>query len=86
MPGRNRSAAEVATLIASPAGTGTAFIALVASDKFLAYNFDSIIRSSTALLNFKYKTDITNSIPVHSEYQLLSEGVASSLPTRNYEV
>jgi hypothetical protein len=85
MPGRTRASSEVASLISNPAGTGTAFIALIDSNKFLAYNFESILSSDTALINFRFKNDLKNSTPIHNEYQLLTEGVADSVPIEKLE-
>jgi hypothetical protein len=85
MPSRIRSAAEVSNLISNPAGSGVAFIALIESNKFLTYNFESIISSDTALLNIQYRKNLENLIPVHNEYQLLTEGVEDSLPTATLE-
>jgi len=82
---RRKSCSEVASLISNPVGTGLPFIAFVDSDKFITYNFDSIIQSDTALLNIKYKNELGISIPVHKEYQLMTEGIASSLPTPKLE-
>ena len=85
MPDRIKSAAEVARLISNPAGTGTAFIAFVDSDKFITYNFQSIISTDTALLNINYRNDLKPLTPIHSEYQLLTEDVADSLPAAKLE-
>lgn len=85
MPDRNRSAAEVSTLISNPAGTGIAYISIIDSDKFLTYNFESIITSDTALLNIQFRNSLKTLIPIHNEYQLLTEGVADSLPTKKLE-
>ncbi len=85
MPDRVISSAEVANLISNPLGTGVAFVAIVDSDKFIAYNFDSIISSDTALLNIKYKNDLLALRPIHSEYQLLTEADASSTPATQLE-
>ena len=85
MPDRTRSAAEVASLISSPAATGVAFIALIDTDKFLTYNFESIISSDTVLLNINYRKDLKSLIPIHNEYQLLTEGVEDSLPAEKLE-
>ncbi len=85
MPDRTRSAAEVASLISNPVGTGIAFIALIDSDKFVTYNFESVMASDTALLNIQYKNDFKSLNPVHREYQLLTEGVADSLPAQKLE-
>jgi hypothetical protein len=85
MPSRIRSAAEVASLISNPAGSGIGFVALIDSNKFLTYNFESIISSDTALLNIQYRKTLDNLNPVHNEYQLLTEGVPDSLPTASLE-
>jgi len=85
MPSRNRSAAEVASLIRNPAGSGTAFISLIESNKFLTHNFDSILSSDTAWVNIQYLKNLQKLIPIHNEYQLLTEGVADSLPTAKLE-
>jgi hypothetical protein len=85
MPDRNRSAAEVANLISNPAGTGIAFVAFLQSDKFLSYNFKSIIQSDTALINLQIRKNLESQSPIHNEYQLLTEGVADSLPSAKLE-
>jgi hypothetical protein len=46
--------ANFTTAIENPAGSGIAFIALIDSDKFLTYNFESILASDTAVLNIQY--------------------------------
>jgi hypothetical protein len=85
MPDRVRSAAEVSLLIENPVGAGVAFVAFIDSDKFITYNFQSIISTDTALLNIKYKNDLKPLNPIHSEYQLLTEDVADSLPVEKLE-
>jgi hypothetical protein len=85
MPSRRISAASVTTLIENPSGTGISFLALIDSDKFLAYNFDTLLLSDTALLNIQYLKSNKSLNPIHNEYQLLSEGIADSLPTGKLE-
>jgi hypothetical protein len=85
MPDRTRSAAEVADLISNPGALGIAFISLVDSDKFITYNFQNLISSDTALINFQFRNNLDEQVPVHSEYQLLTEGVADSLPSEKLE-
>jgi hypothetical protein len=85
MPSRRISAASVASYISSPAGTGTAFVALLDTDKILTYNFTSVISSDTALLNIEYRKTTDSLNAIHNEYQLLTEGVADSVPTKQLE-
>jgi len=84
-PSRRIAASEVAAAIENPAGSGVAFIALIDSDKFLTYNFESILSSDTALLNIQYLKNKKQLNAIHNEYQLLTEGLADSLPTTSLE-
>lgn len=85
MPSRRISAAEVANLILSPESVNISYIALVDANKFITYNFKSIMASDTALLNIQYRKNLRSLTPIHNEYQLLTEGVADSLPIQKLE-
>ena len=84
-PSRRIAASEVSAAIENPAGSGVAFIALIDSDKFLTYNFESIISSDTALLNIQYLKNKKQLNAIHNEYQLLTEGIADSVPPTSLE-
>jgi len=83
--GRRISAATVSLLIENPSSLNITYLSLIDSDKLLAYNFDNVISTDTALLNIQYYKDIEVKNPVHNEYQLLSEGVATSVPSTKLE-
>ena len=83
--GRTRSAAEVSNLISNPLGSGLTFVSLIDSDKIVAYNFNSIIKTDTVLLNIQYKKNLNKLVPIHNEYQLLTDGVSDSLPIPKLE-
>ena len=85
MPSRRISAAEVASLIDSPISSNIAFLSLIDSNKFIAYNFKSVMLSDTALMNIRYKKNFKPLNLIHNEYQLLTEGVADSLPSQKLE-
>jgi hypothetical protein len=85
MPSRRISSASVVTLIENPSGTGITFVSLIAADKFLAYNFTSVMSADTALLNIQYAKNDKELNPIHNEYQLLTADVADSLPTGKLE-
>ena len=84
-PSRSLSAATVASAINAPANTGIPFLAIVDKDKFLAYNFDSVITSDTVSLNIEHRKTSDRLNPIHNEYQLLTEGLVDSLPTEKLE-
>ena len=85
MPDRTKSAADVAGLISNPAGSNLAFVALIESNKFLTYNFKTIMLSDTALLNVQISNSLESQNPIHNEYQLLTEGVADNVPSAKLE-
>ncbi len=84
-PGRTKSAADVAALISSPQDQNQTFIVLASSDSMLAYNFENVLPSDTALINLQFYGDESRKVPIHSEYQLLVEGDATSLPNKKIE-
>jgi hypothetical protein len=81
VPGRNISAASVATLIENPASDGTPILAIIDTDKFLTYNLSSVITGDSALINIEYYNSERRPNSTHTEYQLLTEGIADSLPS-----
>jgi len=85
MPGREISAASVAAYIRDPITTGVAHLALIDSDKFIAYNFKSIITTDTVVMNIEYFKNSKQLNPIHNEYQLLVEGDPNSTPAPSLE-
>jgi len=83
--GRRISAADVASLIRDPKGSGESFIALIDKDKFLSYNFAPVVTKTGTFLNIEYYKTTNKINPVHYEYQLLTEGISDSLPTTSLE-
>lgn len=82
---RRISISDVASIITDPASQGVPILALIDKDKFLAYNFSNAITGDYALLNIEYYRQLKNNNNVHTEYQLLAEGVSDSLPSRMLE-
>ena len=83
--GRRIAASEVTALIRSPETSGVPYISIAGKNQILAYNFDAVFTSNTALLNIQYKKQKGFLNPIHNEYQLLTEGVASSMPVEKLE-
>ena len=75
--GRSISALDVASAISNPIGTGSAFVALCGNNSVLAYNFGTVLTAETALVNIQYFKNSYNQVPIHNEYQLISEGSES---------
>ncbi len=82
---RTISAASVAGFINNPTLSGLPFIGVLSDSEYLAYNFDKIINKDILLLNIQWYKENRNTNLVHNEYQLLTEGVADSLPAETLE-
>ena len=83
---RRISAATVRNLILNPAGQNITFAALIGSNSILAYNFADVINESSAVINLQFiKDEDARLNPVHREYQLISEGLGTSLPAEKIE-
>ena len=85
VPGRRVSSASVSSLISSPQSSGIPIVALIDKDKFLFYNFDQLLRVEKSLFNIEFKNTKTSNGIVHTEYQLLTEGMVGSEPNTNLE-
>lgn len=83
--GRRISADQVARLIADPKSLGQRFISVIDSDKFLTHNFAGLVNKTGTVLNIDYYVGSRNSNAIHNEYQLLTEGIADSLPAKSIE-
>ena len=82
---RKISADSVRNIIENPASEGLPMLALIGSDKFLAYNFSNFIKGDSVLLNIEYFNKHERQNPVHSEYQLLTENDPDSTPSLQLE-
>jgi hypothetical protein len=78
--GRSMSAGDVAKLIQDPAGQGYRFVALLSNRRFALFNCKSLIADTDVALNVAYYTQDTQEQNVHSEYQIVSEGLETSQP------
>jgi hypothetical protein len=85
VPGRRIAASDVASLIANPASSGTPIIAIIDTDKFVGYNLSTLVTGDSALFNIEYYNSTITPNAVHTEYQLLTEGVADNVPTTALE-
>ena len=82
---RKTSAYDVAQLIEDPKSQGYKFAALYSENKFALYNCDSLFNADTSAVNFRY-WKIDNPTNIHNEFQLLSEGLATSRPKTDIEL
>jgi hypothetical protein len=82
---RKIPASEITSLIENPAGSNLPIISFIDKDKFLVYNFDSLLSNNESYINIQYKKKDVELNSIHSEYQLITEGQADSLPNEALE-
>jgi len=82
---RQLSAYEIANLIMSPELSGTPLIGLTSSSSLICYNVQPIISANTCIVNIQFDKQSRGKNLEHKEYQLLTEGVADSLPSAQLE-
>jgi hypothetical protein len=82
---RQLSVYEIANLILSPELSGTPLIGLTSSQSLICYNIQPIISANTCIVNIQFDKQSRGKNLEHKEYQLLTEGVADSLPSHQLE-
>ena len=80
---RQLSGSEIADLIRDPAGTGYRFVAIFGNNQYALYNCKSLIKDKDTVIHFEYYNTLDNDKNIHREYELLSEGLETSIPN-NY--
>lgn len=75
---RRLSAFDVEQLIADPAGQGYRFAAIIGDDSFALYNLKNFVEGTNSVLHFTFLKDSELQTNIHSEYQLLTEGLGTS--------
>ena len=78
-------AKEVANLIADPVGAGYRFVAFVNDSSFILFNCEPVVKSQDIVFSVQYWTIENQDINIHNEYQILTEGLATSKPKRDIE-
>lgn len=82
---RTLTANEVSNLITNPAGQGYRYVSLLKDNRFVLHNIESSLEDKNVAVNFQYWTIDQTDLNIHTEYQLLTEGVADSKPKRDIE-
>jgi hypothetical protein len=82
--GRRRTAAEVSQLIQDPSQSGYRYISILDNNKFSLHNVRSLIEGTNTVIHFTVE-NAENQNNIHSEYQLLTEGLSISRPNVQVE-
>ena len=82
---RNESAFNVSKLIANPYDFNYRFVGFFANNEFAIYNCDDLIKGQDVAISIQYYTLEDQNLNIHNQYQIISDGVATSKPNRDIE-
>ena len=82
---RNISVNSVAELIRDPKGQAYRFVAMISPDSFVLYNCESLIKDTDVAISFQYWTIDNQDINIHNEYKIISDGLDTSMPSKDIE-
>ena len=83
--GRVTTCSDVIRYITNPEITGYRFVAMLGSNRFSLYNCDSFIQDKETAISFNWWTIENQEQPTHIQYQLISDGLETSVPNRDIE-
>ena len=84
-PNRVTTAFDVGRYISDPSGIGHKFVAILGDNRFSIYNCESLIRDKDIGISFNWWTIENQQQKTHNEYQLLTDGLQTSVPTADIE-
>jgi hypothetical protein len=83
--GRSLSSKDVTSLIKDPSNQKYRFISLIGNDQFAVHNCESLLRNQDIVLSIQYWTIENQNINIHNQYQIVTEGLESSVPNRDIQ-
>ena len=78
-PKRKLNCVDIENLIKNPRLQGYKFASLIGNNKFILNNCNDLIQGDDVVLQIRYKEDAESNINRHNEYQIISEGLDSSI-------
>jgi len=78
--GRNRTAFDIANIIRDPAGQQLRFVTILGDDRFVVHNTNRLTSEKDVAINFRYWTIDNQDNNIHTEYQIITDGLDTSRP------
>jgi hypothetical protein len=78
--GRLRTAYNVANIIKDPSSEGLKFVTILGDNRFILHNINNLVKNKDVALNFRYWTIDNQENNIHTEYQIISDGLYTSRP------
>jgi len=85
LAGRTRSAFDVSEIIRDPRSQGLRFVSFFDSSSFVIHNHRGLMKNQDTSINFRFWISEDKSQNIHSEYQIITEGLESSKPKKLIE-
>ena len=82
---RSISASNVSRLISDPAGLGYKFVAMLGSNRYALHICQAFINDRDTAISFNWWTIENQQQPTHLQYQLVTDGLESSVPNAEIE-
>ena len=82
---RKTNVRDIAKFIARPREQGYRFISFIGSNRIVLNNFGNLINSDDYVLNIKFAKNDNLEQNVHSQYQLISDNLETSVPDADIE-
>ena len=83
--GRNRTAFDIANIIRDPAGQKLRFVTILGNDRFVVHNTNKLTSENDVAVNFRYWTIDNQDNNIHTEYQIITDGLDTSRPKQIIE-
>jgi hypothetical protein len=77
---RNIKLTDIKSYIEDPAAAGLRFVTFISPTEYVLYNCDDLIKGSDVALSVQYYTIENQTQNLHNQYQIISEGLETSLP------
>ena len=85
IPGRFVSAFDVKQYIEDPDSQNYKYMTVNSNNTFALHNCESLIRGSDVALSIRYWTNENQQQNIHREYQIITDGLSTSKPTKIVE-
>ena len=82
---RLRSGFNIANIIRDPAGQQLKFVNILGDDRFILYNCNNLLKNKDVAINFRYWTIDNQDNNIHTEYQIITDGLETSRPKSTIE-
>ena len=82
---RIRSGFTIANIIRDPSGQQLKFVNILGDDRFILYNCNTLLKNKDVAINFRYWTIDNQDNNIHTEYQIITDGLETSRPKSTIE-